>query len=418
MSKLLKYPNGLNVGVINMPVRSVMVGFWVGTGSKNETADINGISHFTEHVMFKGTETMTAFDIAGAFEGYGAMINAFTSKEATCYYFKCVDKYLDPCFELLSEIFFKSTYDDGELDKERNVIVEELNMVEDAPDEICSDLLASAAYGNSGLGQTILGPKENILKFKGDDVRAYVKNRYTPDNTAIVLVGNVSEEQADVLVRKYALNSFRAEKAVASVVDYTFNSGVENTRFKDFEQTNIALAYPSVSIRDGKGVAVQSVFSCLFGGGMSSRLFQSVRERLGLAYSIYTSCAAYDGTGLFGIYLNNSPSNTVKAISAIKSEIDLLLDKGIIEEEFNRAKIQIISSMVFSNESMQSIMIGNGKNLLRGDGLLNVDEKIALIEGVTLSDVNEFARRTLDCNKLSAAYVGKEFGGSILELLK
>ena len=175
MAKLLQYENGLKVCVITLPIRSVMTGIWVGTGSKYENEKNNGLSHFTEHVMFKGTEKMSAFEIAGAFENYGAMVNAFTSKESTCYYYKCMDKYNENCFKLLSDIFFHSTFPEEELDKERKVIVEEINMVEDAPDEICSDVMFSAAYGDVSLGRTILGPKENVLRFTGEDVRFYMK---------------------------------------------------------------------------------------------------------------------------------------------------------------------------------------------------------------------------------------------------
>ena len=418
MTKILKFKNGLKVCVVEMPIRSVMVGFWVGTGSKFESADINGISHFTEHVMFKGTERLSPYDIANEFESYGAMINAFTSKEATCYYFKCVDIYLENCFKLLSEIFFKSTFPAVELDRERKVIVEEINMVEDAPDDICGDLVSNAVFGDTGLGQTILGPKENVMRFTSDDVREYMQQRYTADNTVIVMVGNVNEAVADQLVRSYALDSFCAQKAKSVEVSTKFYSGQYKTKFKDFEQTNIILSYPSYSIRDEVKQAEQMILSCALGGGMSSRLFQSVRERLGLAYSVYSSPSAYDGTGAFNIYLNNSPENTIKALDAVKAELDKFLSDGLTDDEFNRTKIQIISSFVFSGENVQSLMISNGKYLLRGDQPFDIDKRISDIENVTKEDVLAFARAILTPEKLSAAYVGRAFDGNVLEIMK
>ena len=209
MNKLIEYDNGLKVVVYSVPgVRSVACGYWAGVGSGNETAQINGLSHFTEHMMFKGTKDMTPFDIANAFESLGANVNAFTSKECTCYYVKSVDEYGEKCFELLSKIMFESTFDKGELDKERKVIVEEINMVEDSPEDICYDYIASATFGNEGLGQTILGPIDNVLRFDGDDIRSHLKNFYVPGNMVIAFSGNITAQQADALVRKYTLPNF------------------------------------------------------------------------------------------------------------------------------------------------------------------------------------------------------------------
>ncbi len=418
MTKLLNYDNGLRVCVVNLPIRSVMSGIWVGTGSKFENSDNNGISHFTEHVMFKGTKNMSPLDIANAFEGYGAMINAFTGKEVTCYYYKSLDKYAEKCFSLLCDIFFDSVFPDDELEKERKVIVEEINMVEDAPDEICGDLIGAAAYGDKSLGQTILGPKENVLRFTRNDVNEYISKRYTSDNTVIVLAGNVSEEEADRWVRKYALDRFMNSKAEKVDINNVFEKNNQRIRIKDCEQTNIMLAFPSVSILQEKDIAVQNVLSCLFGGGMSSRLFQSVRERQGLAYSIYTSCYGYNDAGMFTICLNNSPTNTEKALLSVKNEIETFLDKGIDKEELDRAKIQIVSSLAFGEENVQSIMISNGKSILCAESVFDVNRKIGITENVSVSDVMTFAEKVLNIDTVSVAYVGKQYDKNIVALLK
>lgn len=418
MAKLLQYENGLKVCVIMLPIRSVMTGIWVGTGSKYENEKNNGLSHFTEHVMFKGTDKMSAFEIAGAFENYGAMVNAFTSKESTCYYYKCMDKYNENCFKLLSDIFFHSTFPEEELDKERKVIVEEINMVEDAPDEICSDVMFSAAYGDVSLGRTTLGPKENVLRFTGDDVRFYMKERYTSDNTVIVFAGNIDEKSADELVRKYALDQFVATKKITPDICNQFNSNAELKRIKDTEQTNIILAYPTVSLLDEKEIVVQSLLSCLFGGGMSSRLFQTVREKQGLAYSIYTLPMAYSDVGCFTICLNNSPDNTVKALQATAGEIEKLLDNGITKEELYRAKVQLVSSLAFSEENVQSQMMSFGKGLVSSGRMFDVNRKIELTEAVTKEEIENFAKKYFKKENMTAAYVGKKFDGNILSIMK
>ena len=418
MAELLQYDNGLKVCVISLPVRSVMTGIWVGTGSKYENAENNGLSHFTEHVMFKGTKNMNAFEIASAFENYGAMVNAFTSKESTCYYYKCMDKYNENCFRLLSDIFFNSTFPEDELNKERKVIIEEINMVEDAPDEICSDVMFAAAYGDNSLGRTILGPKENVLRFKGDDVRKYMQRRHSSDNTVIVFAGNIDAKQADALVKKYAIGNFLSEKKTEVETNNLFRKNSEIKRIKDTEQTNIVLAYPTISLADQEGIIVQSVLSCLFGGGMSSRLFQSVRERRGLAYSIYTLPMAYSDTGCFTICLNNNPDNTLKALEATAEEIEKLADGGITDEELSRAKVQLLSSLAFSEENVQSQMMAFGKGLICSGRMYDVNRKIEMTEAVTREQVEDFVRKYFGKENLSAAYVGRKIDYEILSIVK
>ena len=418
MAKLLEYENGLRVCVVPLPIRSVMTGIWVGTGSRYESASDNGISHFTEHVMFKGTHKMSAYDIANAFEGYGASVNAFTSKESTCYYYKCIDKYNDQCFALLSDIFFNSVFPEEELDKERKVIVEEINMVEDAPDEICSDLMFSAAFGDSVLGQTILGPKQNVMRFTGDDVKKYIEKRYTADNVVIVFAGNISEEDADRLIRGFVLDKFKNGRCNDEKKPAAFITGRQLKRIKDTEQTNIVLAFPSVSLCDERRIVVQSVLSCLFGGGMSSRLFQSIRERKGLAYSIYTMPAAYSDAGAFTVCMNNSPDNTRRALLSVKDEIEKLCNDGITEDELKRSKIQLVSSLAFSEESVQSQMMSFGKALICTNNMFDINHKIELTESIRKEEVEQFVREYISRDLLTAAYVGKAYDDDILEIMK
>ena len=414
MTELLKYDNGLRVVVNTVRgVRSVASGFWVGVGSAYESDENNGLSHFTEHVTFKGTDDLSAFDIAHRFESYGAAFNAFTSKECTCYYAKSIDEYAENCFALLGEILLRSVYDDGELDKERKVIVEEINMVEDTPEDICYDELAAATYGNANLGKTILGPIGNVKKFRHDDVKKFTDKYYVSGNIVIAFAGNITTGQADELVKKYVMPYIKAGDRATLYSLFDRNARKCGMRIKDFEQANLALFFPSVSAFAPEA-SVCALTSVAFGGGMSSRLFQSVRERKGLAYSVYSSPSAYKETGAFNIYLNISEENTDKVLSAVREEIDLLTDKGLTEEELERSKVQLKSSLVFSGENVQSVMSSSGKAMLGNDEIYDFDKKIAQIDAVTPSDVIEYVRKTFDYSKMNAAYVGKKTKADIL----
>ena len=414
MTELLKYDNGLRVVVNTVRgVRSVASGFWVGVGSAYESDENNGLSHFTEHVTFKGTDDLSAFDIAHRFESYGAAFNAFTSKECTCYYAKSIDEYAENCFALLGEILLRSVYDDGELDKERKVIVEEINMVEDTPEDICYDELAAATYGNANLGKTILGPIGNVKKFRHDDVKKFTDKYYVSGNIVIAFAGNITTGQADELVKKYVMPYIKAGDRATLYSLPDRNARKCGMRIKDFEQANLALFFPSVSAFATEA-SVCALTSVAFGGGMSSRLFQSVRERKGLAYSVYSSPSAYKETGAFNIYLNISEENTDKVLSAVREEIDLLTDKGLTEEELERSKVQLKSSLVFSGENVQSVMSSSGKAMLGNDEIYDFDKKIAQIDAVTPSDVIDYVRKTFDYSKMNAAYVGKKTKADIL----
>ena len=418
MTEVLTYPNGLRVVVSNnSSIRSVSCGIWAGVGSNLEDANNNGISHFTEHMMFKGTDKLSAFDIANEFESLGAMINAFTSKEMTCYYFMSVDEYLEKGFSLLSHIFFDSTFDEGELDKERKVIVEEINMVEDTPSDISRDKIHEAVYGNKGLGRTILGPIENVLRFNGDDVRAHIKKYYTATNLVVTFSGNVTVELADKLVRRYLLDRVNCDNIAFPKTENTQNSRVYLDRIKDFEQSSIEISFPAFAIDDQRATALRA-FNVVMGGGMSSRLFQSVRERQGLAYSVYSSPSVFSNAGTYEISLNISKENTEKSVKAVKEEIDKFLCDGITQSELERTKVQLKSSTVFGNESAMNVMIANGKKMLLTGKLVNIDEIIEEIGALTKNDVDSVAKTVLDYSKVCSAYVGKECGVNILDLLK
>ncbi len=419
MAEVIRYDNGLRVITEHFPaLRSAAVGIFVGAGSTGETRADNGLAHFTEHMMFKGTDKMSPFEIAAAFEDKGAVVNAFTSKECTCYYFKSVDENVESCFATLGHIFFDSVFPRDELEKERNVIIEEINMGEDDPSDICYDLIAEAVYGGESLAFPIIGNIGNVKKFDGDDIRRFMREHYRPENTVISFAGCVDSDCADKLVKKYILGRFaeysaapRRIQAVAKV-----KSGFRE-RIKDFEQSNIAVAYPTIPFNDGKTMT-QSALNLIAGGGMSSRLFQSIREKQGLAYSVYTSPSAYVNNGYFAVYLNITASNTARACESVRRELEKLAAEGVSDSEFMRAGTQLKSALLFGQENCQSVMLAGGKLLLMCDEIYDVDKRVREIDAVTPSDVNEFIRRYLTPDRVCAAYVGKDYDADIMKIFK
>lgn len=410
MDKLIKYDNGLRVVVENIPnLHSVVMGIWVGMGSSKETSDINGLSHFTEHMMFKGTNKFSPQQIAEEFETLGARINAFTGKETTCYYLKTIDEQAEKCFDLLSHICFESIFPEDELDRERKVIVEEINMVEDSPEDICYDILAGKIYENSPIGQTILGPIENVNRFKKADVDNFINKNYCANNIVVSFAGNITLKQADNLIKKYVLNKISKHKTVTNFADKIVPSKGHIQRIKEFEQSNIAISFPSIEFNN-KLSSTQAILNVILGGSMSSRLFQSIRERLGLAYSVYSAPSAFKNNGTFNIILNISARNTQKALDAVKSELKILLDKGIDQKEFDRAKTQIKSTLIFGQENTQTVMSSLGKLLIMSDEVYDFDNKIKEINSVNLKDVEEFSKKIFTQKNIVTAYVGKDSG--------
>jgi len=402
--KVLNYPNGLKLVVHSLPSHSVAAGIFVNAGSKNETAKNNGISHFLEHMIFKGTDKLNAFEIATVFEGMGAAINAFTSKDCTCYHFKSLTDVAEKCFENLSHIFFDSVFDKAELDREKGVVLEEIGMVKDSPEDVCYEMLASALYSGP-LSQTILGTSENIDRFDRTHIDEYINEYYHAKNIVVAFAGDITLEKADEYVRKYFLNKVKAESKVASFGQNKFTPK-HAIQIHDYEQANLMIAFPSLRLNH-KLSPTQSLLSIILGGGMGSRLFQSIRERQGLAYSVYAHPSVHVDLGSFNICVNYTAANTQKVILSIKQEIDLLLERGIDVEEFSRAKAQLKSSLVFAQESTQTQMLAYGKLLLLCDEIYDMKKRLSEIESVSIGECLDFAKR-LFAKTPALAYLGKE----------
>ena len=351
-----QFDNGLRLVINKMEgMLSVSSGVLVKTGSINESASENGISHYIEHVMFKGTKNRTAFEISDHVDRIGAQINAFTSKELTCYYTKSTKEHTYKTLEILSDIFFDSIFDKEELDKEKGVVIEEIKMSEDTPEEVCLDLLAQSYYGNEGLGQTILGPEKNIKKFTRDDVEKYMDKYYTADNVVISIAGNVDEKEVENYVKDLFSDKFKRLKSVEqkkSVIAQPKNL----FKSKRIEQSHIGIAMKGYSIGDDMTDAF-AIANIVLGGGMSSRLFQKVREELGLAYSVYSYASQYKNDGIVEIYAGVNTSLRDLAVNAIAEVVNEFKKNGITEQEFERGKEQIKSAFIMGQESTSSQMM-------------------------------------------------------------
>ncbi|MBQ9104184.1 MAG: insulinase family protein [Clostridia bacterium] len=399
------FPNGLRLVVNQMKgFSSVSSGIIVKTGSVNETESENGISHFIEHMLFKGTNNRSSFEISDYIDRIGAQINAFTSKEITCYYTKSTAEHLEHSLEVLSDLFFNSVFDEKELERERGVVIEEINMCEDTPEDICLDLLAESYFGKNGLGKTILGPAENIRRFGKAEILDYMKKYYTADNVVISLAGDVDLNVAEELVNKYFAESFKHFNSASQYVNAP-NGSKNLFRTKKIEQSHIALSLPTFSISDERNDLL-TFANIVFGGGMSSRLFQKIREELGLAYSVYSYASAYKDLGVCEIYAGVNTNERDNALSAIVDEIKSFKNNGITEKEFERSKEQVKSSFIYAKESTASQMLLYGKHLLFKNEKFDADAKIKFIESAKLNDVNNLITHVFDIDKCAVATVG------------
>lgn len=400
-----KYDNGLRLIVNKIEgMYSVSVGVLVKTGSINETAEENGISHFIEHVLFKGTKKRSAFEISDYIDRIGAQINAFTSKELTCYYTKSTSERVGESLEVLSDIFFDSVFDKAELEREKGVIIEEINMSEDTPEDLCFDLLSESYYGKEGLGRTILGSAKNVKRFTEKDARAYMNKYYTADNVVISIAGNVDVVAVTKQVEEYFASRFSDQKSAPQVK--TLRQQPQKLyKSKKIEQSHIGIAMQGMSISDEMSDAF-SIANTVFGGGMSSRLFQKIREELGLAYSVYSYPSSYKNDGVLEIYAGVNTESRDLAAEAIAEEVRRFRREGITEQEFLRAKEQLKSSTVFGRESTSSQMLIHGKYLIYLDKEFDYDKRIQKLEKVTVNDVHEAIERSFDIDGASTATVG------------
>lgn len=401
-----KFPSGLRLVVKKIDgLLSVSMGLLVGTGSCFETEQENGISHFIEHMMFKGTPKRNAFEISDAMDRIGAQSNAFTSKDTTCYYAKSTSEHLEEAFEILSDFVLHSTFPESEMDREKGVVLEEIAMVEDTPDDLCLDVLAEAYYGTAGYGRTILGPSDNVRRFTREDLCAYIAECYNPANIVVSLAGNVDPRFAEELVEKY-MESELVKRAFTPRAKQIEPRGQSLFRSKDIEQVHFAFGYPSFP-REDKRMDAAMVVNAVLGGGMSSRLFQRVREQLGLAYTVYSFISSYTEGGSLTVYAGVNPNNVQKACDAIDETIDTLRKNMITPEELARGKEQLKSSLIMAQENTATQMIAYGKYMLYNDSILDMEKRIRELGALTLDDCALALEDSFHTDHAATAAVGK-----------
>ena len=401
-----KFPSGLRLIVKKIDgVLSVSMGVLAGTGSCFETQAENGISHFIEHMMFKGTERRTAFEISDAMDRIGAQVNAFTSKDITCYYAKSTTDHAGEAFEVLSDFVLRSVFPEEEMEREKGVVLEEIAMTEDTPDDLCLDILAEAYFGNDGYGRPILGPAENVKNFTRQNLFDYIAERYSPENLVISFAGNIDPNNAADLVEKYFESALRRRKFTGRKKPLGFaHKSLYKT--KDIEQAHIAFAYPSLAREDPLADAAL-VANAVLGGGMSSRLFQRVREQMGLAYTVYSYISSFTEGGILTVYAGVNPSNVAKAQDAIERVIaDFCRDK-LTADELDRGREQLKSSLILAQENSASQMLAYGKYMLYNDAVLDFENRIRRIDAITMEDCEKAIALNFGREKMAASIVGK-----------
>lgn len=397
--------NGIRLVSEEMPyANSVSIGFWIKIGSRNEEQSLQGITHFIEHLLFKGTEKRTAKQIAEELEMVGGSLNAFTSREYTCIYARVLKDDIDLAVELLSDMMLNSCFGEEDIKKEKNVVCEEIMMYEDTPDEIIHDIFTQQVWYGHSLGRAILGTKETVSGYTRKEILNYYREFFVPKNIIISAAGNLNherlKEKLSILLEK--VGDEEIKKEAQSKPDFIT---VKHSKDKDIEQMHICLGTRGVH-QKSEDLYSLMVFNNLLGGGISSKLFQSVREDMGLAYSIYSYLTVYSDAGLFVIYAGTAPKNTEKIINEMHRQIQSLNKKEISLAEMERSKNQLKGNILLNMEGVSHRMSRLGRTMITYDRIITAEEVINNITRVTLEDIYKLDEQLADLDKYSLITVG------------
>ena len=399
----LTLPNGVRILTEPVPgVRSASLGLWVGTGSRHEKAGENGAAHFIEHMLFKGTQGRTAGQLAEEMDAVGGQVNAFTTKECTCFYARVLDAHLPRAADILCDMFFSSRFDDADVETERGVILEEIGMYEDNPEDLCAERLAGTVFRGSPLARPILGRHSTLEKMDGAWLREYQHTHYGPDRIVVALAGRFPDAHVADLAQRF---SGLARRPALPLRPAAYTPGIV-VKKKAIEQNHLTLAFPGLSLSDPRRFTLQ-LLSSILGGGMSSRLFQQVREQRGLCYSIYSYGTCHDDTGYFGVYTALGRETEGKALDTILTVIRELAENGVTREELDRAREQSKANVLMGLESTQAHMSSLGRGELLQGEVLDEDAIIAAYDAVTREDVRALARELFDFRQASLSAVGR-----------
>lgn len=411
MYEKLILPNGVRIVSEAMPyVRSAAVGIWIGVGSRDEKAGENGAAHYIEHMLFKGTDRYSASALAAVMDGIGGQINAYTTRESTCFYARVLDTHLDTAIDLLSGMFFDSLFAQADVESERGVIQEEIDMYDDTPEDLAVERLLSKCF-RGPLGRPVLGRPSTLANMTGESLRAFKAAHYRPDRIVISLCGSFTDSHIQRIADCFSqLEPGKAPKPKRAVYTPAFF-----IKKKATEQNHLCIGFPGLTTAADDRFSL-GILSTVLGGGMSSRLFQAVREQHGLCYSIYSFHAAFQDTGFFGIETALGAETEEKALRIIFDEVRRMRDEGVTQEELDRAREQAKSNLVMTMESTSSRMnkLGNGELFLGCS--LDIEELIKRYNAVTREQVLTTAQKILDISQLSFSAVGRV--GSVADYIE
>lgn len=382
-------PNGLRVITESMPsLRSVAMGCWIDTGTRDENGNEAGVSHFLEHLLFKGSEKLSAREVNETLDAIGAESNAFTSKETTCYWTRLLDQDMAVGLDVLSEIIQRPAFRIREIDSERQVVVEEINMNEDDPSDVVFENFTTAVFEGHPLSEPVLGTRESIRAMTRDDIHGYWKRRYGAGSLVVAAAGSVDHDAVVDMVAE------RFGDWAGDPVDHQMSAGkitpkVNLTR-RETEQAHLILGGPGLPRSDERRWALE-VLNHVMGSGMSSRLFREVREERGLAYAVYGFKLSYSDNGAWGVHVGTTPHQTDTALNVIRAELAKVVDEGITSEELDRAKGSMRGGLALALEDANSRMVRLGRDELAGMPHLSVDERLEKLDGVDLDMVRSVA---------------------------
>ena len=385
-------------------VRSVSIGIWVKTGSRHEDPEVNGITHFIEHMVFKGTRNRSAEDIARQVDSIGGNMDAFTAKECICFNVKVLDEHLSIALDVLSDLALNPVFEEKEIARERSVILEEIKMDEDSPDYLVHEIFTQNFWKDHPLGKPILGTKETVRRFKHPLVVDYWTRRFSPGNLIVCAAGHIDHERFAELVAKHFAQLQAVKNGFHEAPPKTRSRIIMRNK-KSLEQVQICLGVPSHSITHERRY-VSYILNTLLGGGMSSRLFQNVRERQGLSYAIYSELNPYRDTGCLSVYAGTSRENAPKLVQSVVKEFRELKAQSISDEELRRAKDQLKGSLLLSLESSTARMSNLARQEMYFGHFLDFDEIISRVEGVTAQDLIEVANEFFRGDAIALTVLG------------
>lgn len=399
--------SGARLVVEDIPhLRSAALGVFIQVGARNEPDELAGASHFVEHMLFKGTPRMNTRQIAEAFEGMGGQLNAFTAKEFTCVYARTLDEDINRAMDIIFDMVFCSEFSQQDFETEKGVVMEEINMYEDSPDELIHDVFTRKLWEGHPMGMPILGTMDSIKDMDRDQLYQYYQQHYLPANMIVALAGNVDPrevyDKVNTIMNGHKASPVQQEKKIP-VVNKPFMALVP----KEIEQVQICIGTNSVSYYD-EDRYTQNVLNSILGGGMSSRLFQRLREELGLAYSVFSSPGSYSDTGIFSIYIGTGQGKVEQFYEALYHELQEIIDHGVSTEEVERTQKLMKSSIFLGLESAMNRMSRLAKSVLMFDEIISPETVIEKIYAVDEKKVHIYAEKLLNPDNLSMAAIGDQ----------